>query len=72
MKEEMDAIDTKQQEEIDRLNKQAEHKRAVDLWQWVLILALGFGGLVYLNAVFTSIIRQQAHSIQILTETCVK
>ena len=64
----MDIVDQNQQEELDRLHRQARRKRTEDLWQWLVMLALGLGGLIYLNVVFTSIIREQAKAIQKLSE----
>ena len=66
----MDAVDAKQQEQIETLQRKAEDNRSTDRWQWVVILSVAVGLLLYVNMALVSLIRSQSETISYFRESC--
>lgn len=66
----MDEIDAHQQTQIDKLEAHAEINKTTDFWQWLMILAIGVGLLLYLNIGLVSVLNSQATMMQKMMEKC--
>ena len=72
MSDRIDDVDKRQQKEIDNLAMHAETNKRIDMFQWIAIVAIGLGIMVYLNICLVSALKLQVENISKLVDICVK
>ena len=60
----------RQQEKIDKLEEHADSNKITDLFQWLSILFVAIGILMYISIGLVGVLKSQAESIRTISENC--